>query len=100
MTVTHGETIFTSFFRYSCDESSYCVVLVTPFMLRVHRNMKEASEVLFVDATTNCDRQNSAVVPLLCSSAGGALPLGLLFLSNQTEEMFFKGELNLFRINI
>ena len=63
-------------------------------MRRVHESMQEASEVIYVDATTNCDRQNTAVVPILCSSAAGALPLGILFLSNQTEEMFFKGEFN------
>ena len=72
------------------DESSICIVLVTEFMKRVHR-LREAGEVVFVDATSSCDSQNIAVVPILCASPSGALPLAFMFLSNQTEDMFTKG---------
>ena len=64
--------------------SSFCVALVTPFMKRVHA-LREAGEVVFVDATASVDRLNTAVVPLLCSSPAGALPLGVVFASSQDE---------------
>ena len=72
------------------EESSFCIVLITQFMKRVHQ-IREAGEVVFVDATSNCDSQNMAVVPMLCASPSGALPLAFMFLSNQTEEMFTQG---------
>ena len=45
-----------------------------------------------MDATSNCDQQNIAVVPMLCSSPSGALPLAFLFVSNQDEATFTKGK--------
>ena len=53
--------------------------------------MKESSEVIFVDAISICDQQNVAVVPMLCASPSGALPLAFMFLSNQDEATFTKG---------
>ena len=72
------------------EESSFCIVLITQFMKRVHQ-IRESGEVVFVDATSNCDSQNMAVVPMLCASPSGALPLAFMFLSNQTEQMFTQG---------
>ena len=74
------------------DDGSYCVMLLTPFMKRVHTSIREAGEIIFVDATSNCDGLNTAVVPVLCASPAGALPLGFLFLSSQDEAMFTKGK--------
>ena len=73
------------------DDGSYCILLLTPFMRRVHQKMREAGEIVFVDATSNCDGLNTSIVPLLCASPAGALPLGFLFLSSQEEYMFTKG---------
>ena len=72
------------------DESNICVVIVTDFMTRVH-HLREAGEVVFIDATSNCDSQNIAIVPIMCASPSGALPLAFMFLSNQTEDMYTKG---------
>lgn len=33
------------------DDHGFCVVLVTPFMKRAHKQLREAGEVVFVDAT-------------------------------------------------
>ena len=81
--------------RYDIKGESFCVVLVTPFMRRVHKMAKESCEIIFVDATSNCDQQNIAVVPVLCASAAGALPLAMAFCSSQDEVMFNKGNLSL-----
>ena len=77
--------------KIDINEAEICVVIVSDFMKRVHQ-LREAGEVAFVDATSSCDAQNIAVVPILCASPSGALPLAFMFLSNQTEEMFTKGK--------
>ncbi|XP_043233539.1 uncharacterized protein LOC122387421 [Amphibalanus amphitrite] len=69
---------------------SFCVALVTPFMKRVHA-LREAGEVVFVDATTSVDRLNTTIVPLLCCSPAGALPLGVVFSSSQDEAQLTTG---------
>ncbi|XP_050697729.1 uncharacterized protein LOC126986080 isoform X2 [Eriocheir sinensis] len=69
----------------------YIVVLVTPFMRRAHQELKEAGEVVFVDATTRVDHLNPGVVPLLCAGAAGAVLLGVLFTSSQDEGTLTKG---------
>ena len=76
---------------HDIHEHSFCVLLITPFMKRIHKMAKESSEIIFVDATSNCDQQNIAVVPVLCASAAGALPLAIAFCSSQDEVMFNKG---------
>ena len=73
------------------DDGSFCILLITPFMRRVHQKIREAGEIVFIDATSNCDGLNTAVVPILCASPAGALPLAFLFLSSQDENMFTKG---------
>ncbi|XP_043192572.1 uncharacterized protein LOC122365422 isoform X1 [Amphibalanus amphitrite] len=72
------------------SSGSFCVALVTPFMKRVHA-LREAGEVVFVDATASVDRLNTAVLPLLCCSPAGALPLGVVFSSSQDEAQLTTG---------
>ncbi|XP_043209642.1 uncharacterized protein LOC122374736 [Amphibalanus amphitrite] len=69
---------------------SFCVALVTPLMARVHE-LREAGEVVFVDATASVDRLNTAVIPLLCATPMGALPLGIVLTSSQDEAHLTKG---------
>lgn len=58
--------------------------------------MRESGEIIFVDATSNCDSQNMAIMPILCVSPSGALPLAFLFMSSQEECMFTRGIINLY----
>ena len=68
-----------------------CVALVTPFMRRVHQEMEESGEVVFVDGTASVDRLNTVVLPLLCASDAGAAPLGFVFASSQDEACLTAG---------
>lgn len=60
-------------------------------MKRAHRQLREAREVVFVDATTCVDQLNTAVIPLLCAGPAGAVPLAVLFVSSQDEATLTKG---------
>ena len=73
------------------SEDFFCAVLVTQFMSRANKMAKESGEVVFIDATSSVDQNNIAVVPILCSSVAGALPLAILFLSSQDQASFTKG---------
>ena len=73
------------------DGAHHCIALVTPFMRRVHKEMKEAAEVVFVDATSSVDRTGSVVLPLVCASPAGALPLGVVITSSQDEQCLTTG---------
>lgn len=71
--------------------SSFCVALVTPFVRRAHNMLREAREVVFVDATGCVDHLNTAVIPFLCAGPAGAVPLAVLFTSSQDEVTLTKG---------
>ena len=40
------------------DELSFRIAIVTPLMARVHRHIKHAGELVFLDATSNVDEHN------------------------------------------
>lgn len=77
--------------KLSHENDQFCVVLVTPFMMRAHRQLKEAGEVVFIDATGCVDHLNTAVTPFLCAGPAGAVPLALVFTSSQDEATLTKG---------
>lgn len=69
----------------------YVAVLVTDFMYRIHKEMQSACEVVFVDATSHVDKTNCSLTILVCSSAAGGLPLGVILSSTQTKEDYLRG---------
>ncbi|KAG0718594.1 hypothetical protein GWK47_052130 [Chionoecetes opilio] len=97
-----GESMLSSIKRYAEANTSskigigmhgdhFVVVLVTEFMLRVHEQLREASEVVLVDTTSRVDQSSTAVMPLLCAGPAGALPLGVMFASSQDEKSYATG---------
>lgn len=80
------------------ENDKFSVVLVTPFMMRAHRQLKEAGEVVFVDATSCVDQLNTAVIPFLCAGPAGAVPLAVVFTSSQDESPLTKGNCKVKRI--
>ena len=80
------------------EESRYVVVLVTPFMRRIHSNFREAGEIVFVDATGCVDQLNTSLIPFLCAGPTGAAPLALLFTSSIDEGTLKRGKPDIPRI--
>ena len=87
----YAENNPTSKIAWDEDGNRFVVVLATEFMLRVHKEFREAGEVVFVDTTSHVDQINRAVTPLLCASLAGAMPLGVVFSSSQDEMSYTKG---------
>lgn len=78
---------------YDVENNGYYIVLVTPFMMRVHKELKESGEVAFVDATSCVDSLKTGVIPFICAGPGGAAPLVILFASSQDAATLQKGEI-------
>ncbi|XP_043240288.1 uncharacterized protein LOC122390904 [Amphibalanus amphitrite] len=69
----------------------FCVSLVTPFMRRAHKEIREAGEVVYVDGAVSVDGLHTCVRPLLCATPAGAAPLGVIFTSAQDEACLTAG---------
>ncbi|XP_066968606.1 uncharacterized protein [Macrobrachium rosenbergii] len=80
---SYAEKNKTSTIRVEGDEDRFTIVLVTEFMLRVHKELREAGELV--------DQLNTSGTVLLCSGPAGAAPLGVLFMSSQIEEAYEAG---------
>lgn len=61
-------------------------------MRGAHTTLREAGEVVFVDATGCVDQLNTSVTPFLCAGPAGAGPLAVLFASSQDEVTLTKGK--------
>ncbi len=67
------------------------IAICTPLMCRVHRNIQQAGEMLFCDATSSLDRFNTSMFILSTSNAAGGLPLGVLITSDEQQDTICQG---------
>lgn len=65
--------------------------MITPFTKIINQSLKEAAEVVFVDATGCVDELDTAVIPILCSGPAGAVRFAVLFTSSLDEAALAKG---------
>ena len=65
---------------------SLAVVIVTPLMSRVHKYVRHAGELVFMDSTSNVDEKGSRFFMLCTHSAAGGLPLAVIITNNETEK--------------
>ncbi|KAK3933143.1 Aggrecan core protein [Frankliniella fusca] len=71
--------------------SEVVVVLCSPLMKRVHEYLKASGEMLFLDSGGMMDRQNSRVFTFLAPSVAGALPMGMIITSSESEDVLTFG---------
>ena len=57
-------------------------------MQRAAYELKQSSEILFVDATSNCDVQNHELYFFATQSPAGGIPLGCTITTSQKSEVF------------
>ena len=65
------------------DNTPLIIALVTPLMNRVHKEVQQSVEMVFVDATSNTEEHNLEVFLMCTNNVSGALPLGILITSDQ-----------------
>ncbi|ELT87982.1 hypothetical protein CAPTEDRAFT_202835 [Capitella teleta] len=61
------------------------IVILTPLMMRVLQQLKHASELVFMDSSCTCDRDNCRIFLLLTHSCVGGLPWGCFITSDSHE---------------
>lgn len=69
------------------QETDLIVALCSPLMKRVHRLLKSSGEINFLDSGGSMDRHNSRVFTILAPSVAGALPLGMIITSSESEDV-------------
>ena len=68
---------------YEGDDTPLIIAIVTPLMNRVHKDVQQSGELVFVDATSNTEEHNLKVFVMCTHSVSGALPLGILITSDE-----------------
>ena len=54
---------------------------------RVHKLLPQAGDIVYVDATSNLDRQDSKLIKFMTCSPAGGLPLGFVIVRSESEEI-------------
>ncbi|KAK3887599.1 hypothetical protein Pcinc_008303 [Petrolisthes cinctipes] len=68
-----------------------CIALCNKLMKRVHQNVRQSSEMVFVDASGGVDRHVCRVFLFMTHSAAGGLPVRLLITSSESEKVLTEG---------
>ena len=72
------------------------LAMCTPIMARAHKYVRQASEMVFMDATSSLDRFSCPTFILSTGSAVGAIPLGVFVVSDESTSTITAG-LNLLK---
>ncbi|XP_069000340.1 uncharacterized protein [Embiotoca jacksoni] len=67
------------------------IAVCSPLMKRVHTKLRESGEIMSVDSSGNCDRQDHRIFLLLTHSAAGELPLGVLMTTSSNQSTVTSG---------
>ena len=68
------------------------LAICTPIMKRTHQYVQQSRDVVFIDATSSFDRQNTSICLLSTVTPGGAVPLGVIVTSDEQEETITEGK--------
>ena len=71
-------------------DGHYICVLLDQLTLRVHKSLPQSGDVVMIDATSNLDRCDSKVFRIVTPSPGGAMPLGTIIVSSESQAILVK----------
>ncbi len=66
------------------------LVILSPLMSRAHKEIQQASEIVFCDSTASLDRFNTSVFILSTASAASGIPLAVILTSDERETTIHK----------
>ncbi|XP_062511396.1 uncharacterized protein LOC134187296 [Corticium candelabrum] len=67
------------------------LAICTSLMSRAHNNIKQAREMVFIDATSSLDRYNSSVFIMSTSTPTSGIPLGVIVTSDEQATTINRG---------
>ena len=76
---------------YEGDHMPLIIAIVTPLMKRVHKEVPQSGELVFINATSNTEEHNLKVFVMCTHSVTGALPLGILITTDERESTLKQG---------
>ena len=80
-----------------CQDDSYrgkpaCDSYMHPVMKRIHEKIRQRGEMVFIDSSGNCDRQNHHIFLLLThTKTAGGLPLGCFITTSENKALITAG---------
>ena len=80
----------------TCSKKPLILAICSPIMARAHKHVRQASEFVFMDATSSLDRFSCPMYILSTGSAAGAIPLGVFVVSDESSSTISAG-LNLLK---
>ncbi|PKY33800.1 hypothetical protein RhiirB3_453013 [Rhizophagus irregularis] len=78
-------------------EKAFILCIVSSLMCRIYEKIPQAGEICYVNASASFEPLNTAITLLYTSCAAGALPLGVLITSDESEIILEKA-LNLLKM--
>ena len=60
-------------------------------MRSAHQHVQQSRDVMFIDATSSLDWQNTSIFILSTVTPGGAIPLGVIVTSDEQKETITEG---------
>ena len=72
------------------DEQPLILAVCTPLMSRVHENIQQSKELIFVDSSSSFDDFNNPMFVVSTSSAAGGLPLGVVVTSGESSSVVYQ----------
>ena len=76
---------------YEGDETPLIIAIVSPLRKRVHKEIPQCGELVFIDSTSNTEEHNLKVFMMCTHSVAGALPCGMLITSDEKESTLKQG---------
>jgi adenosine/AMP kinase len=74
---------------------AFILYIVTNLIVRVHKKIRQSSEICYMDASAVFDPLNTSITLLYTSCAIGALPLGVFLTSDELKITLKKAVLSL-----
>ena len=67
------------------DETPLIIAIVSPLMKRVHKEIPQCEELVFIDSTSNTEEHSLKAFMMCTQSVAGALQCGILITSDEKE---------------
>ena len=76
--------------RREVSNKPLILAICTPLMARIHKQVCQAAEIVFCDATSSLDRYNTALFILSTTHVCSGVPLAAVMVSDETEQTVTK----------
>jgi len=73
------------------DDGNFIIAILSPLMRRISEGFDESGEVLFIDSSSNVDRNERKVFFIYTNSCAGGMLVGSLIITSEATSIIVKG---------